>query len=146
VPNACITATDISESALAVADENAKRNEVSVRFLHGDLLVPVANETFDIVVSNPPYVPSIDRDSLAVEVREYEPAGALFAGDDGLDIYRHLIPAAFAVLAPGGFIALEIGYGQQEDIRTLLIHVGFTQIEFVADLQGIPRVAIARRA
>jgi release factor glutamine methyltransferase len=146
VPRACITATDISESALAVADENTKRNEVSIRFLHGDLLAPVENETFDIVVSNPPYVPSIDRDSLAVEVREYEPAGALFAGDDGLDIYRHLIPAAFAVLAPGGFIALEIGYGQQEDIRTLLIHVGFTQIEFVADLQGIPRVAIARRA
>ncbi len=114
LPAATITATDLSSSTLAIAQENAERNGVSgrIRFLEGDLLAPVAEEQFEIVVSNPPYVPLSDRASLAVEVRDYEPALALFAGDDGLEVYRRLIPAAFAALTPGGFIALEIGYGQ----------------------------------
>jgi release factor glutamine methyltransferase len=145
IPNAVITATDISEAALAIARENAKRNGVAIRFLQGDLLAPVAGETFDLIVSNPPYVPATDRDSLAVEVRDHEPSLALFAGDDGLDIYRRLIPQAFAAIAPGGFIALEIGYGQQPAIHSLLADAGLTNIEFTPDLQGIPRVAVARR-
>jgi release factor glutamine methyltransferase len=145
LPNAIITAADISELALATACENARRNEVTIRFLQGDLLAPVAGETFDIIVSNPPYVPASDRDSLAVEVRDHEPSLALYAGDDGLEIYRRLIPQAFAALAPGGFIALEIGYGQQPAIQSLLADTGFTNIEFTADLQGIPRVAVAQR-
>jgi release factor glutamine methyltransferase len=146
-PDATVTATDTSEPALKVARGNAERLGFAgrIRFLQGDLLAPVSNETFDIVVSNPPYVPSSDRDSLAVEVREYEPAGALFAGDDGLRVYRRLIPAAFALLAPSGFIALEIGYGQQEDIRMLLTQTGFTGIQFMPDLQGIARVTSASK-
>jgi len=95
LPRATVTAIDLSAPALAIAQENARRNEVDVRFLRGDLLAPVAEAGFDIVVSNPPYVASGDRTTLAVEVREYEPALALFAGDDGLDVYRRLIPAAF---------------------------------------------------
>jgi release factor glutamine methyltransferase len=146
--NAQFTAIDLSDAALAVARENAERNSVAgrVRFLRGDLLVPVAEERFDLVVSNPPYVPAIDRDSLAVEVRDYEPALALFAGDDGLEVYRRLIPTAHAALAPGGFVALEIGFGQSEAVETLLADTGFTHIECTCDLQGIPRVAIAQRA
>jgi release factor glutamine methyltransferase len=142
-----ITATDLSASALAVARRNAESNGVSgqIRFLHGDLLAPVAKERFEIVVSNPPYVPQTDRASLSVEVRDYEPELALFAGNDGLGIYRRLIPAAFAVLVPGGFVALEIGYGQSEAIEDLLAKTGFEQIEFVPDLQRIPRVACGRR-
>jgi len=143
--SAVITAIDLSSSALAIARENAKRNEVDLRFLDGDLLAPVAGECFEIVVSNPPYVPSGDRATLSVEVREYEPALALFAGDDGLDVYRRLIPAAFGALVPGGYVALEIGYGQSKAITELLAKAGFEQIEFVPDLQGIPRVASARR-
>jgi release factor glutamine methyltransferase len=143
--SAVITAIDLSSSALAIARENAKRNEVDLRFLDGDLLAPVAGECFEIVVSNPPYVPSGDRATLSVEVREYEPALALFAGDDGLDVYRRLIPAAFDALVPGGFVALEIGYGQSPAMRELLASAGFEQIEFVPDLQNIPRVACARR-
>ena len=143
--SAVITAIDLSSSALAIARENAKRNEVDLRFLDGDLLAPVAGECFEIVVSNPPYVPSGDRATLSVEVREYEPALALFAGDDGLDVYRRLIPAAFGALVPGGYVALEIGYGQSKAITELLAKAGFEQIEFVPDLQGIPRVACARR-
>jgi release factor glutamine methyltransferase len=142
---AVMTAIDISSRALAIAEENAKCSEASIRFLEGDLLTPVAGECFEIVVSNPPYVPSTDRATLSVEVREYEPALALFAGDDGLDVYRRLIPAAFDALIPGGFLALEIGYGQSKAITELLTRAGFEQIEFVPDLHGIPRVACARR-
>ena len=143
-----ITATDLSPAALDVARENAVRLGFAdrIRFLEGDLLAPVIGERFEIIVCNPPYVPSADRATLAVEVREYEPALALFAGSDGLDVCRRLIPAAFAALTPGGFVALEIGYGQQAAIRDLFVLSGFGQIEFVSDLQGIPRVACARRS
>jgi release factor glutamine methyltransferase len=143
--NAAITAIDISIPALAIAQENAKRNRVAIRFLQGDLLTPAAGEQFEIVVSNPPYVPSIDRPTLSVEVRDHEPALALFAGSDGLDVYRRLIPQAFACLVSGGFLALEIGYGQSPAIADLLTASGFRNIEFTPDLQSIPRVALAQR-
>jgi release factor glutamine methyltransferase len=147
LPSALIAATDISASALAVARGNAERNGFAdrIRFLEGDLLEPVTSEPFDLVVSNPPYVPESDRDSLSVEVRDFEPAQALFAGEDGLAIYRRLIPAAFDALVSGGFVVLEIGYGQSDSVRALLADAGFAEIEFNADLQGIPRVASARR-
>jgi len=147
LPGANITATDISAHALALAAENAARNAVAgrIRFLQGDLLAPVIREQFDLIVSNPPYVPTIDRESLSVEVRDYEPSIALFAGSDGLDIDRRLIPAAFASLAPGGFLVLEIGFGQSSAIEALLTSAGFTDIESILDLQQIPRVLSARR-
>jgi release factor glutamine methyltransferase len=147
LPAASIAATDVSVAALDIARKNAASNGVEkcIRFRNGDLLSPFTGEMFDIVASNPPYVPESDRDSLAVEVRDYEPARALFAGEDGLAIYRRLIPAAWDALVSGGFIVLEIGYGQQASIRNLLAGAGFNQIEFTADLQGIPRVASARR-
>ncbi|MGH9600477.1 MAG: peptide chain release factor N(5)-glutamine methyltransferase, partial [Terracidiphilus sp.] len=109
-----------------------------------NLLAPVTGEPFEIVVSNPPYVPAADRASLAVEVRDYEPPLALFAGADGLEVYRALIPQAFAVLVSGGWVALEIGHGQSEPVHALLAAAGFTAIEFAPDLQGILRVAAAR--
>jgi release factor glutamine methyltransferase len=147
LPKASITAIDISQAALNVARANAERNGLGnrIRFYLGDLLDPIAEELFDIVVSNPPYVPGVDRDTLTVEVRDYEPAQALFAGDDGLAIYRRLIPAAWSKLVSGGFIVLEFGYGQEEAVRTLLLNAGFLEVEITADLRGIPRVASARR-
>jgi release factor glutamine methyltransferase len=147
LPDAHLTAIDLSGPALAIARDNAARNGVEsrIRFLRGDLLSPVATERFEIVVSNPPYVPSTDLATLSVEVRDYEPELALFAGDDGLEVYRRLIPAAREVLVPGGFVALEIGYGQQPAIASLLNASGYTEIEFLPDLQSIPRVACARR-
>jgi release factor glutamine methyltransferase len=147
LPGATITAIDFSGAALTIAQENAERNGLAhrIRFLQGDLLDPVAGHQFDIVVSNPPYVSLNDRGSLAVEVRDHEPGLALFAGDDGLDIYRRLIPAAFSALVPDGFAALEIGHGQSQVIAGLLTDAGFDRIEFVPDLQSIPRVAVARR-
>jgi len=148
IPSAAIAAIDISAAALDLARENAKRNGVTdrIRFLDGNLLAPVSEEKFDFVVSNPPYVPETDRTSLSVEVREYEPGLALFAGADGLAVYRRLIPAAYDALVPSGWIVLEIGYGQQEAIRSLLAQSEFAEIGFTADLQGIPRVAYARRS
>ena len=145
LPQVHITATDISGPALAIAEKNANRNGVDVRFLEGDLLAPVAGKQFEFVVSNPPYVPNADRATLSVEVRDFEPAMALFAGDDGLEVYRSLIPAAFDALNPGGFVVLEIGYGQSSAITELLTRSGFEQIELIPDLKGIPRVACARR-
>jgi release factor glutamine methyltransferase len=148
LPRARITAIDLSPAALEIAEENARRNGVAdrIRFLRGDLLEPVARESFDFVVSNPPYVPETDRPGLSVEVRDYEPAMALFAGNDGLDIYRRLIPAALRVLRSGGVILLEIGFGEQEAVSHLLAESGFENIEAAPDLQGIPRVVSGRRA
>ena len=147
LPFSQITATDISPAALAVAKANAARIGFTgrMRFFEGDLLEPVAGEQFDMIVSNPPYVPESDRNTLDEEVRDYEPAQALFAGQDGLQIYRRLIPATFDALVPGGYVLLEIGYGQQEAVHALLEGAGLSGIEFFADLQGIPRVVVARR-
>jgi release factor glutamine methyltransferase len=147
LPTAQITATDVSAEALTVARGNAERNRAKdrIRFLEGDLLAPVTGAQIEFVVSNPPYVPESDRGSLAVEVREYEPAQALFAGGDGLSIYRCLIPGARAVLVPGGFLALEIGCGQETAVGGLFADSRFERIEFTADLQGIPRVVVGRK-
>jgi len=151
LPKAVFTVIDLSAPALAVARQNALRNDVStrMRFLHGDLFAPVAGEAFDIVVSNPPYVSSADRASLSVEVRDYEPALALFddpnPGSDGLEIYRRFIPAAFQALTPGGLLAIEFGYSQAHAVAKLLAHAKFRSIEIFPDLQGIPRVAFAWR-
>lgn len=146
--SAQMTATDVSSAALEVARGNAERNGVAdrIRFVQGDLVAPVAGEHFDTVVSNPPYVAEHDRETLSIEVREYEPATALFAGASGLDVYRRLIPSAHAVLVPGGYVVLEIGYEQRDAIAGLLKDSGFNEIEFTADLQGIDRVAVGRRS
>jgi release factor glutamine methyltransferase len=145
LPEAQVAATDLSESALAIARENAERNGLTgrIHFLQGELLEPLSTEKFDIVVSNPPYVPTEDRDTLTVEVRDYEPPLALFAGNDGLDVYRRLIPAAHAALVQGGFLALEIGFGQANGVRALLKDADYGSVDFASDLQGIARVAIA---
>jgi release factor glutamine methyltransferase len=147
LPTAQITATDLSASALHVARENAERNRVPdrIRFLQGDLLGSVTGEQFEFVVSNPPYVAGNDRNILSVEVRDYEPSTALFAGPDGLDIYRRLIPAARELIVSGGYMVLEIGYSQDSAVAGLLADSCFGEIEFTPDLQGIPRVAVARK-
>jgi release factor glutamine methyltransferase len=147
LPKARITAVDISTVALEVARGNAERNGVArrIEFKESDLLAAVADERFEIVVSNPPYVPVNDRETLAVEVREHEPAVALFGGEGGLALYRRLIPAAFAALEQRGWLAMEIGYGQSKTIARLMNDTGFERVEFVPDLQGIPRVVCGRR-
>jgi release factor glutamine methyltransferase len=143
LPNATVTALDISKAALAIAQENALRHGVAdrTRLVESDLLTAVPGETFDAVVSNPPYVP--DSEVLERQVRDYEPSHALYAGPDGLDIYRRLIPQAWSGLKPRGWLLMEIGHGQRNALAKLL--ASWNQVEFVDDLQGIPRVAVARR-
>lgn len=144
-PQAQVTAVDLSADALAIAQKNAQSNGVAerIRFLQSDLLSAVAGEHFDVIVSNPPYVPLEDRNTLHPQVREHEPELALFAGAEGLDVYTRLIPQAWNALRPGGLLAMEIGAGQQEAIAALL--QSWQQVAFLNDLQGIARVALARR-
>ena len=139
-PQAKITALDLSPAALAIARENAERLNTPVRFLESDLLQAVSGETFDLIASNPPYVP--ESEVLEPQVRDYEPASALYAGVHGLDIYQRLIPQARAALNPGGWLLMEIGHGQREALAALL--QDWPEVSFVDDLQGIPRVACAR--
>lgn len=143
LPLASVIALDVSSAALAVAEENAKLHGVAerIRFVESDLLGAVAGERFDAVVSNPPYVP--EGEVLEEQVRLFEPASALYAGASGLDVYRRLIPQAWDVLKPDGWLLMEIGHGQREALAALL--AGWSDVGFVDDLQGIPRVALARR-
>jgi release factor glutamine methyltransferase len=156
LPHARITATDISPAALTLARANAFRHNLTprIRFLESDLLSALApassdsaalspTETFEIIVSNPPYVPTSDRATLHPQVRDHEPASALFAGPDGLDLYRRLIPQARAALTPHGLLALEIGHNQRDPIAALL--TDWHSVRFLNDLQQIPRVALARK-
>jgi len=145
LPLAEVTGTDLSREALAVARGNAERHGVAgrTRFLEADLLSGV-DGVFDAVVSNPPYIPDGDAAGLHAQVRDFEPAMALFAGTTGLEVYERLIPQALEALKPGGLLALEIGFGQRGGIAELL--KGWDEMEFVEDLQGIARVALARRA
>jgi release factor glutamine methyltransferase len=147
LPQAAITALDISTQALAIATSNAREQKVAdrIRFLQSDLLFAINHEAeaFDAIVSNPPYVAETDRDILHPQVRDHEPATALFAGEAGLDIYRRLIPQAHNFLKPNGLLALEIGHDQKDSITALL--QTWHNVFFINDLQQIPRVALARR-
>jgi release factor glutamine methyltransferase len=145
LPQAQITALDISPEALAVARGNAETHHVAgrIRFLQSDLLSALSGESFDAIVSNPPYVSEADHESLEKQVRDYEPHHALFAGPSGLDIYKQLIPQAREHLKPGGWLLMEIGQGQRDALAQLLS--GWKNLSFVDDLQRIPRVACAQR-
>lgn len=147
LPQAEVTALDISPAALEVASENAKHNGVAtrIRFLESNLLGAVADERFDAIISNPPYVADSERKSLPAEVREYEPSEALFAGPTGLEVYRRLIPDALPLLGSGGWLMMEIGHGQRDAVRALLQDAEWDGVEFLPDLQGIPRVTLARK-
>jgi len=142
LPQASVTALDLSSEALIVASENARSHSLKIRFAVSDLLEAVAqDELFDAIVSNPPYVPTSDAPTLHPQVRDHEPAQALFSGPTGLEVYERLIPQAHALLKTGGLLALEMGHGQRDAIAELL--AGWHDVDFIDDLQGIPRVALA---
>ncbi len=147
LPTAHVTAIDISPAALAIAETNAVTNKLAdrVSFLQSDLLQAIpAEKLFDCIASNPPYIPEADAATLHPQVRDHEPAQALYAGVSGLDIYQRLIPQAHAHLKPRGLLALEIGFGQRDAIAALL--ADWHEVEFLLDLQQIPRTALARRS
>jgi len=140
-----IYATDISPAALAIAHDNARTHATTqIHFLEGDLLTPLEpHHPFDIIVSNPPYIPTTDAPTLQPEVRDHEPPTALYAGPDGLEIYRRLIPQAHAALAPSGLLAMEFGFGQSDAIQQLL--TGWQNIQTLNDYANIPRIALATK-
>jgi release factor glutamine methyltransferase len=144
--NAAVTAVDISEAALVVARRNAVKNDVAIEFLLGSLCEPVAGRCFDLIVSNPPYIPRRDIEGLEPEVRDFDPRTALDGGEDGLDIYRALLPSARACLRPGGWILVEIGAGQEHDLIHLLNDDGgFGEPITAVDSGGIVRVVGSQR-
>lgn len=147
LPHAEIYAVDISRDALEIARANAARQQLGGRitFHGGDLLAAFVprNERFDFVVSNPPYVGDSEEEQVQLEVRKFEPRTAVFAGPGGLDIINRLIPQAHAVLNPGGWLLMEIGYRHEAAMRTLL--ADWNNVRFTPDLQGIPRVVAAQR-
>ncbi len=146
LPRAAVTATDISERALAVARRNAIKHGASIEFLCGSLFAPVDGRSFELIVSNPPYIPTADIETLDQEVREYDPRCALDGGNDGLDIYRLLIPAAVEHLNRGGWLVVEIGIGQAQDVVRLFQLTGsFEPADIVRDVSGIERVIAAQR-
>ena len=142
-PGARVVASDLSADALALARENADALGAEVEFRQGDLFAPVAGERFQLVVSNPPYVPETLRGRLQAEV-EREPALALFAGPDGLRFYRRIAREAPGYLAPRGRLILEIGDGQGHAVSALL-EKEFEEIRVLNDLSGLPRVISAVR-
>jgi release factor glutamine methyltransferase len=144
-PNARVVATDISPTAIAVAQRNGTRLGGRVQFICGDLLDPIT-EPVDLITCNPPYVAEVSRSGLQPEVRDHEPPIALFGGRDGLHLVARTVHAAPARLRSGGYLIFEFGFGQDVEIEALVNdHPDFELIGLRRDLQGIARTAVARR-
>jgi release factor glutamine methyltransferase len=145
LPGATVVATDISADAVAIARENAGRLGVGARVACVHAAGTGGDDGgFDLVVSNPPYVPEGDRIGLQPEVRLYEPPTALFAGADGLAVLRAIAPDVRRSVRPGGTFAVEIGIGQAEAAVAIVRRAAFVEVRVRDDLQGIPRVVVAR--
>jgi release factor glutamine methyltransferase len=146
LPSAEIHATEISPEALEVARANAARHDLASRieFHLVDLLSGFSPASFDIVVSNPPYVGDSEEESVQLEVRKFEPRNAVFAGPTGLEVIERLILEAHGALGPGGWLAFEISGTIADRVRGLL--ASWDEVEIRNDLQGIARVAIARKS
>jgi len=165
LPAATIFATDISPAALAVARRNAARHKVlsRIHFIECNLLdalppvgarhaVPLPpsgadheSPLLDLIVSNPPYIGQREAETLPREVREHEPASALFGGEEGYELYAALVTEAAALLAPGGLLVLELGHDSLPAVRPLFDTPAWTAVAVTNDLAGIPRVLAAQR-
>lgn len=135
---------DLSDKALKVATKNALKHKLEVEFLQSDLFDRVTG-SFDIIVSNPPYIPTRDIDELMPEVRDHEPIAALDGSQDGLLFYRRITSALKLHLNRGGFIFYEIGHNQGEAVKQILVEEGFTDVIIKKDLSGLDRVVSAIR-
>ncbi len=149
LPSAKIYATDICPAALAIAQRNATRLGFSNRitFIDSDLFAGFSGDSriFDLVISNPPYISRRESPSLPREVRDYEPASALFGGEEGYELYGRLIPEAARHLKPSGLLVLELGHDSLPAVRPLLETLEWTNPLVTNDLAGIPRVLSAER-
>ena len=134
-----IVATDISPQALDIARQNAERNGVEIDFYLADLF-PAIDKSYDVIVSNPPYIPELEYRELSPEVREFEPQNALLAEEEGLSFYRRILEGANNRLKPGGVIYFEIGYNQGERIKGLAGRYNYRVIDIIRDYQQFDRV------
>ncbi|MGI6738319.1 MAG: peptide chain release factor N(5)-glutamine methyltransferase [Christensenellales bacterium] len=139
-PDATVYASDISQEALIVAEKNAKLNDTDITFINSDMFddIPLS---FDIIVCNPPYIPEGDMINLQPEVKR-EPALALSAGKDGMNIYRRLFPESRDRLKPGGFLICEMGDGQKETINNIARSSGYTLIYENKDMADLTRALV----
>ena len=142
LPAASVTLSDISPDALALAAENAAKLGTDVSFCQSDLLEAFSGSVFDLIISNPPYIPSEECLTLQQEVRQ-EPLLALDGGPDGLDIYRRIIRDAFSCLVPGGTLLMELGAGEDQAVSALLSAGGYCSTEIREDLSGIRRMILS---
>jgi len=145
LPQATVFATDISAASLNLAAENAQRlvgNRIG--FCRMDLLAGIAPARLDLVVSNPPYVPRTQAASIQREIRDFEPAVAVFGGEQGPEIYARLVPEAARVLRPGGGVVFELGFGMLDSVQAMF-GAGWADLDVRPDLAGIPRVISARK-
>ena len=140
LPDAQVCGVEQSPEALALAQKNAERHGVRVTLFEGSLFEPFVGQHFDLIVSNPPYIPTADLDTLQPEVREFEPLQALDGGPDGLHFYRLIVPAAPEHLVPGGWLLMEIGIGQADAVLGMLERAGFGESFTAKDPNGIERV------
>jgi release factor glutamine methyltransferase len=145
LPQAEIHATDISAAALEVARANAARHKLEsrIQFREADLLAGFENNSFDFIVSNPPYVGESEQDQVQLEVRKFEPRNAVFAGPTGVEVIARLIPQAQAALKPDGWLIMEISGTIAEEVKHLLRD--WNEVRIKPDLQSIPRVVQARK-
>ena len=143
--NVKVTATDISAEAVETAEANAEDLRVKVRFITGDMFEPVKGRKFDMIVSNPPYIRTNMISILQEEVKDHEPLNALDGGRDGLDFYRTIVEKAADFLKPEGFLLMEIGHDQGEDLRKMLKDSGkYSPAAVIKDLTGRDRVLICK--
>lgn len=144
LPDAEVWGVEQSRQALDLSLRNAERNGVTIKIVEGSLFVPVVGELFDLIVSNPPYIPTADIETLQSEVRDYEPREALDGGADGLDFYRQIVPQASDYLTHGGWLLVEIGIGQTVTVRELFASAGFSDLFVAQDAASIERVVGGR--
>jgi len=146
-PDAQVYGTDISEIAIRYAKENAKLNKIkNVAFIKGSLFKPVKKSlnTFDLIVSNPPYIKRNDIKNLQIEIKNWEPVKALDGGEDGLDYYRAIIPEAKNYLKECGCLMFELGVSQANGVRKMAEDAGFMDISITKDYAGIERILVAK--
>jgi release factor glutamine methyltransferase len=141
IRDAEVYGTDVSKAALRYAKKNAAINGIrNARFIQGSLFAPVENMLFDLIVSNPPYIRTLDIEGLQREIREWEPVSALDGGPDGLDFYREIFPGAAGHLKERGAVIVELGFDQAEDVTKIARQSGFSSIDIRKDYAGIERI------
>jgi len=145
LPDREVYGTDTSDSAIEYAHENAELNMIkNVTFLEGSLFKPVKELTFDLIVSNPPYIRSNDIKDLQPEIKDWEPQDALDGGADGLDYYRLIIPAVKNHLNEGGYLMLELGINQADAVKDMAENAGLKDITLIKDYAGIDRILVTK--